>query len=150
MEYDILDDKAVNVGNLSLNNEGVNYLKNSRGWAMFIGIVGIIGAGFMLIMAIVMFVLGSAMSRETGMPGAVLGLIYLVMAGVNVAPIVFIMKFAQSAKKACQQFDNGAFNMAIKNLRGMFKSTGIVIISVIGLYIIAIIGFVIFGINSLI
>lgn len=149
MEYDILDDRTVNAGNLSLSNEGVKDLKTGRGWAMFMAIMGIIMMAFIFIAAIIMFVMGSAMKSHMGVSGALFGLIYIVLGGVNLIPIIFLFKFAQKAGIACNQNDSSAFNLAIKNLGSMFKSTGIITISIIGLYIIGIIVALIFGMSSL-
>jgi hypothetical protein len=149
MEYDILDDKTVNAGNLSLSSDGVKDLKTGRGWAMFVAIVGIIGTGFMVIAAFIMFAMGSAMNSQMGFPGAILGVVYLVLAGINLIPIIFCMKFASKAGIACDQNDNTAFNLAIRNLRTMFKSTGIIVIAVLSLYIVGIIVAFIFGMSSL-
>ena len=146
MEYDILDEKTINTGGLSLSEEGKNHLNNGRSWALFLAIMGYISMGIMFIVAIFMFVAGSFMGNRLGMPSGVLGLVYLVLAAVYVVPLIYLTKFIRQAGVACKQNDNGAFNFAIKNLRMLFKSMGILTIVLIATYFVAI--FVMIGLGA--
>ncbi len=149
MEYDVLDSKTAESGNLELNNGGKRSLKQCRGWAWFLAILGFIGTGFVLLAAIIMFAFGGRMAEGSGFHGGWLGLLYLAILALNIMPLIFLAKFAHKAGLACTQNDNGAFNEAIKNLGALFKSLGIVTIIFIVLYIIAIIIMVVFGMSEL-
>jgi hypothetical protein len=148
MENKTLDESTVSNSYLNLDDEGQKFLKEGRGWAMFLAILGFIGMGFMLIGAIFMFAMGGMLGSELGFPGGLLGLLYLVIAGIYIIPLIFMFKFAQKAGNACETNDNNVFKEAIKNLRSFFKSSGIMIICFFAIYIIAIIVIATMGITN--
>jgi hypothetical protein len=148
MENKTLDESTVDNSNLNLDKEGQKYLKESRGWAMFLAILGFIGMGFMVIGAIVMFAMGGMLGSQLGFPSGLIGVLYLVIAGIYVIPLIFMFQFAQKAGNACDTNDSNVFREAIKNLRSFFKSTGIMIISFFVIYIIIIIVVISMGITK--
>ncbi|MBN2635708.1 MAG: hypothetical protein JXR61_05515 [Prolixibacteraceae bacterium] len=148
MENSTLDEKTVETKGLVLNEEGIKFLKEGRGWALFMAILGFIGMAFMLIGAIAMFVMGSFIGSQTGFPGALMGLLYLVIGAAYSLPVIYLAKFSNKAGQACDFSDQEAFNQAIKDLRSHFKSAGIAIISIIALYFIVFIVAIVGGINS--
>ena len=149
MENLTLDEKTVESKGLVLNEEGIKFLKEGRGWALFMAILGFIGMAFMFIASIMMFVMGSFVGNQAGFPGALLGLLYLVIGAGYSIPVIYLAKFSSKAGRACDFNDQEAFNGAIKDLRSHFKSAGIAIISIIALYIVGIIVAVSVGLNSL-
>lgn len=148
MENSTLDLNTTN-SELQLDENGVKYLKEGRGWAMFLAILGFIGMGFMVIAALVMFVAGSFVGSQTGMPVGLFGFLYLVIAGIYIIPILFLFKFSQKASVACNENSGSALNEAIKNLRSHFKSAGIAVISLIGIYFIVIIVVISSGVGNM-
>jgi hypothetical protein len=143
MEYQVLDEKTTKESSLCLDSEGIADLKNGRGWALFLVILGFVGIGFLVIAAIAMFVAGSAIGG--GAMTGILGLAYIVIAGIYIIPLIFLLRFTSSVATACNQSDSSALKMAIRNLRLHFKSLGIIIIAMVIIYIIVIIGIVAYG-----
>ncbi|MBN2486283.1 MAG: hypothetical protein JXB34_09950 [Bacteroidales bacterium] len=135
--------------NLKLDQQATGYLREARGWAMFLAILGFIGVAFMVIAALVMFAAGPAIGTQFGFPVGMLGLLYLVMAVGMVLPPIFLLGFAQKAGNACESGDAGALTESLKNLRTHFKIKGILYILLIALYIIIIIAAVLTGIGSM-
>lgn len=138
MEYDILDSRTVSSGSLSLTHDGVKDLKSTKGWVLFLAIVGIVMTGLMVLLAIFTIFMGAMMEEQTGVPVWVLSLVYILSAGISIIPIVFMLKFSKFAKQAYDQNDNKAFNNAVKGLKSLFKSVGIITICSISVYVIAI------------
>ena len=148
MEDNILDEKTTESGELTLDSDAVKFLKESKGWAMFLAILGFIGAGFMIIAAVIMFGAGSLIGRQLGLPGGILGLVYLIFGVVMVFPPVFLFRFAQKAGTACANNDSAALKESLKNLRSNLKLKGILYIVLIAVYIIIIIAAIGVGLTS--
>lgn len=136
MEYNVLDEKTVQSEDLVLNQDGKDDLQSGRKWALFILILGYISCGFLVLAALVMFVMGSTMNSTLGFNGGLIGLLYLVIGGIYVIPLIYLTKFIQKSALACNQNDSNALGLAIKNLKMTFKSIGIMTIVLIGLYIV--------------
>lgn len=148
MENNILDEKTSVPSNLGIDAESVRYLKEGRGWAMFLAILGFVGIGFIFIAAIAMFVAGSVMSSQLGFPGALLGVAYLILGALWILPVIYLFSFAQKAGAACKNNDTQSLSEAIKSLRTHFKIKGIMYIIMIALYIIIIFVAVAVGLSS--
>ena len=102
MENKTLDESTVSNSNLNLDEEGQKYLKEGRGWAMFLAILGFIGMGFMVIGAIAMFAMGGMLGSQLGFPGALIGLLYLVIAGIYSSTDIYVSICPESRK--CMQY----------------------------------------------
>jgi hypothetical protein len=148
MENTILDEKTTEQSSLTLSPESINYLKESRGWAMFIAILGFIGIGLLFVLALVMIFAGSLMSSQLGFPGGLLGLVYVVMAVMMLFPTLYLFRYAQRIGTACSQNDQAALDDAMLNLKKNLKIRGIYYIIMIAFYFVAIFVAVAFGVTS--
>lgn len=141
MEYQVLDEKTTKDSTLRLENEGINYLKQGRKWALFLAILALVGLVLVFLGTLAMIIFGKYFG-QSGPQVLISAIVILVFILVYCIPIVYLLKFTQETALASRQNDNAAFNRAIKYLHLHFKSAGIICISIILLYILIIIAVV--------
>lgn len=135
-----------------LSPEARGYLKTASGWALFLAILGFIGAAFMLLGAVGLFAAGSAMDSinqpenpvSDMMKGPAMGIITLIFTVLWCLPIYFMFKFATKTRTALSTNNNVELTKAFAGLKSYFMYLGIfAILSVIGY-----IAFIIFAVAN--
>lgn len=145
-------------GALELSFEAQTYLKETGKWAGFLGIVGFIGCGILLIIAIFAGTFFSLLTHfspgysEMGDAGAVAGFagaffsIILILADVLYFFFaLYLYQFSVSAKKGFLFSDSAYITQALGKLKSFFKLAGIVTIVVLSLYALEIIVLILIG-----
>lgn len=136
---------------LVLTTDTKYFLHTAARWANFIAIIGFIGAGLIVLCALIMLVSGTATMSQAGGMSAILGTIgaggiavfYLLIAVFYFFFAYYLFRFASSAKKAVL-FNNGLeMSKSIESLKSFFKLWGITTIIAIALGIICFIGAII-------
>ncbi|MDX9930334.1 MAG: hypothetical protein RBS37_10835 [Bacteroidales bacterium] len=115
------------------------YLETTRKWALFLAILGFIGIGFMIIGGIIMT---GASSMIPGLPfkgGAVVLIVFLLMALLYFFPVFYLFKFASISKEAVAQADKNRLEEAMMYLKKYYKFIGILIIVILCLYLVGMI-----------
>ena len=116
-----------------------NYLNEAATWAKFLGIVGFIGCGFLVLFS---FFAGSIMSNlgelqgeslPSGM-GAMLTVIYILIAALYFWPCYYLFSFATKMKHALMIHDQQSLQRSFQNLKSCFKFFGILTIIALSLY----------------
>ncbi|KOS05202.1 hypothetical protein AM493_03490 [Flavobacterium akiainvivens] len=121
---------------LHVNAEAQSFLRETAKWATFLSILGFIGLGFMLLGGIFMMALGSSLATAgSPMSGVVVGLIYLIMAGLYFFPILYLNRFASKIKDALNSNRTDILTEAFGNLKSHYKFVGIATIVGIALFI---------------
>lgn len=123
-----------------LTQEAQGFLKETGKWAMFLAILGFIALAFMLLGGLSMFAMGDAIDSASSMggspmslPGTVLGIIYLIAAGLYFIPVLYLYKFASNIKQAIANSNTIQLTEALKNLKSHYKFVGIItIIAIVG------------------
>ncbi|WP_417611817.1 hypothetical protein [Owenweeksia hongkongensis] len=120
-------------------------LSTTAKWAKFLGIIGFIACGFVILAALSMFTLGNTLSEIPNMPaafltGGVLGTIYLFAAALYFFPSRYLYQFAEKLNLALQSEDETQLILALDKNKSFFKFVGITAIVVIGLYILMFFG----------
>ena len=141
-----------NQQNLELNEQAVDALRTSAKWSMFLAIMGFIGIGLMIIAALVMASVMSAipsspMSSLGNLKGYLTG-VYLFMALLYFPPVYYLFKYATDMKTALQNYSSDLVGTALNYLKTHHKYLGISIIVIMSLYILFIIGIIIFVANK--
>lgn len=128
---------------LTVTDEALQFLSTSRAWALFLAIMGFIGAGFMVLMGLVMGVLGSTFGAgsEDAHPivGLLLGLLYVAFGALYAFPAFFLLRFSTYMKEAIATRADERLTESFRHLRSYFTFTGIaliVVLSLVGLGII--------------
>lgn len=126
---------------LEVNATGKEYVAEACKWAKFLGIIGFILLGLMVLGGLGVMTSGSAMLRSSGIPigGGVMGLIYIIGAALYFFPSFYLYKFGATAKKAIQTESQAHLTEGLGYLKSFFKFSGILTIVIIAFYIIVIV-----------
>lgn len=133
---------------LQIDSRIALHLKETAGWAKFLGILGFILAG---LMAIVAFVIPEIMSRygsyrsyssydyseSTKMIGVAMTVAYLFIALVMFFVSLFTFKFGSKTRAALAMNDQASLDTGLKNLKFLFRFYGIVAIIYLGFMVLA-------------
>ncbi len=141
--YSPLDSNQQSQG-IQLEFAAKNYLLRTAKWAKFLSIVGFIFAGIMVLASIFIGIfLGNRISNE--IPGFVFTIIYLVIGGIAIPPILSLYRFSERAKSACNQGDSFSLTEALGQLHAHYRYNGILLIIVLSSYLLAILGGVLYA-----
>jgi hypothetical protein len=130
-QTEISAERADSAGTLTVAM--VSYLKDAAPWIRFIGILGYIGCGFMLvggigILSAIPFFAGQI--PEGWGAGAVAGfcIIYIVIAALMFFPSRFTYKFGSGIRNFLRSNSGRELELAFKNNRSLWKFLGIMAI----------------------
>ena len=136
--------------NLRLQEEAKQYVRSMGRWYKFFGILSIVGCAFMVLGAIMMLAVGGMMDEGMknyemynsegmgSMPTWLIGILYLVCAGLMVPVIVYMLRGAKAAETAVALNSNEAAVSFLSNSKSYWKFYGILTIVMLALCIIAI------------
>jgi hypothetical protein len=113
-----------------------SYLEESAKWGKFLAIMGYIGIGLMLLLAIGIMAMGSASEFVPGMGmnmGA-FGLIYVVIAAFYFFPVYYLHQFSVKIKQGLASQDPQSITAGFENLKSLFKFMGILTIVILSIY----------------
>jgi hypothetical protein len=126
---------------LQLDQSAKDFLKETAKWAYFLSIIGFVGIGIMSIFAIfagtLFGKLGSTvpgMGMYGGSFGAIIGVVYFLMAALYFFPVYYLFKFGSNAKKAFRENNSEALSISLGYLKSHYKFVGILIISILVMY----------------
>jgi len=136
--------------NLNLNDISINYLKEAAKWAYFLGIVGFVSIGLLLLSAIFagsLFSssLGALSGAYGGLSGTVFTVYFIVIAAIYFFPVFYLYKFGKGTKDAIKNNDTATLTEGLKNLKSHYKFIGILLAITLGLYAIMLVFAVIAG-----
>ncbi|WP_425390583.1 hypothetical protein [Ekhidna sp.] len=121
-----------------------NLLETAR-WGKFLGIVGFIMSGLVLLIAIFMIVGLSSMDGSFN-PGweSGIGFLYFPVALLYIFPSLYLYRFSVRLNQGIKSMDQESCSSAYLNLKKLFVFMGVMTIIVLALYALAIL-FVIMG-----
>ncbi len=126
---------------LQLDTTAKDFVQEIAKWAYFLSIIGFIGIGLLLLIAVFAGTIFSAMgSTMPGMGayggsfGAAMGAIYFLMAAFYFFPVYYLFKFSSSAKKAFRDNDSEALTSSFGYLKSHYKFIGILMIVLLAIY----------------
>jgi len=131
---------------LQLNEAAKGFLKETAKWAYFLSILGYIGIGFIVLMAIfagAIFAFIGNLNREMNSFGAIGGSFisgfYLLLAFLYFFPIYYLNKFASNIKIALKSNDSKLLATSFEYLKSHYKFIGILSLIILSLYAIIIV-----------
>ena len=131
---------------LTLSDYGLDYLRETAKWAKFLAIMGFIGIGLIIILAIFMgSMMGTVLKSNEELnvfgPGlsVVISILYVAIGGIYIYPVLKLYQFATNTKRALGNNDSAALTAALENQKSMFKFMGIFTIILLGVYALMII-----------
>jgi uncharacterized membrane protein len=122
---------------LKLNNYAKEFLKETAKWAYFLAIVGFIGVGLMILMALFMGAVFSALPETTDIPfnmGPFFTILYLIFAGLYFFPVLYLYRFANKMKMALARNDEDVLTNSFESLKSHYKFMGIMTIVLLAFY----------------
>jgi len=125
------------VENSMMNNMEIkSYLMETAKWGKFLAIVGYVVMGLLVLLAIVMMFAMSVVSQfaQSKFPLWMLGLVYILLAGIYYIPVTYLYKFSVQMQKAIQMQNEGLLTSGFQNLKSLFKFMGIFTIVMLALY----------------
>jgi hypothetical protein len=131
----------------------VKYLKGASPWTRFLGIMGFIGSGFMLLLGIIFLIAGLAApgsfnNRFTSIPVTAAALLYIVMGLLTFIPARFLYRFGSKLRDYVQTSMESELEKAFKNNLSFWKFCGIMTIVYLAAVPVLLIVLVIIGVSS--
>jgi hypothetical protein len=126
----------------------IDQLRRTQGWARFLGILGFITCGFMILGGIGLALMGSAMGSAMGESkgfGVLMSMVYIVMAAFYFYPSFKLNQYASRIGKMVQQPTEENLVSALDSQRVFWKFVGIIMMVTLILYVLVIIGAIILG-----
>ena len=139
---------------LVLNFEAQGYLREAGKWAYFLGIIGFIGTGFVLLIA---FFAGAVFSRmaalrpEAVIPagiGGFMSFVYVLIAVFYFFFSFYLYQFGYRVKRGLMYNDVNEVTNATGKLKSFFKMWGITTIVVLCFYALMILIFIVIGVGA--
>lgn len=134
---------------LHVDTETHLHLKETAMWAKFLGVIGFIFSGLVLLGALFAGTLIAALMksspyniyRNTAAPGmeGLITFVYLVLAFIGFIISLFIFRFGSKTKTALLHNDQLSLNTGLKNLKYVFRFYGIIMAIYIGFIALALI-----------
>ena len=118
-----------------------SYLYDMAGWTKFLGIVGFIFSGLMVLVALSMGAMFGTISKMPGMEmysalgGGVLTFILLLYALLFLYPSLMLFSYSVKAKQGVLYGDQLSLETSISKLKSFFKFYGIMMIIAIAMYV---------------
>lgn len=127
---------------LTLNSEAKNFLRETAKWAFFLSIIGFIGIGFLVILALFSGVIFSAIPQAQSVPfdlGFAMTIAYLLFALLYFFPVYYLMQFANKMKKALSTKNDETLAESFKMLKSHYKFLGVFTVITMSLYVLIIV-----------
>ncbi|MGQ8335928.1 hypothetical protein ACUNWD_05205 [Sunxiuqinia sp. A32] len=125
---------------LIFNPKEINgYLMETSKWAKFLAIMGYIGMGILVLIALGVMVASSVASQfaNTAFPIGLLGFIYILMAALYYFPVTYLYRFATRVKEGINSQVEQSITSGFENLKSLFKFMGIFTIVILSIYVLA-------------
>ena len=127
---------------LTLNSSAKSFLKEISKWAFFLSIIGFIGIGFLVILAIFSSVIFSAIPQAKLVPfdlGIAMTILYLLLAVLCFFPVYYLMQFSAKMKKALATKNDETLANSFQVLKSHYKFIGVFTIITMSLYVMLIV-----------
>ena len=131
---------------LTLSAEDIAYLRETQKWAKFLGILGFVFTGLMVVAGLGMSAfMSSAFSEEMAVPGPIITGFYVLLAVLYFFPSLYLYRYGSHLKVALAQRNNQLLTLAFRNEKSFFKFCGILMVIMLVFYGLMIVGFALFG-----
>jgi len=127
----------------AVTREIKKYLAETAKWGNILAIFGYVFMGLMVFASLVMIVVFSFIDLKTVFPLWIMGIVYLIFAGVYYIPVTYLYRFSAQMKLAVYRNDEKLYTSGFANLKSLFKFFAIFTFVLLGLYAAILIGAVI-------
>lgn len=126
---------------LKLNETAKGFLKETAKWAYFLSILGYIGIGFLVIIAVfagtifsTIGYMGEDKSPFRAFGGVFITVLYLIIAALYIFPVYYLNKFAVNMKNALTENNTELLATSLEYLKSHYKFIGIMMLVMFALY----------------
>lgn len=144
MDTTLTSSENADNGALVFSEQIICYLNEMRRWAKFLSIMGFIGIGLIVLLALsigsVLNFISSLSPTPLPFPSFLLTLIYLVVALLCFFPVYHLYLFSTKMETALMKKDQSELTGSFKNLKSVFRFVGVMTIVVFSINILAIVG----------
>lgn len=117
---------------LSLTVNDKNNLLETAKWGKFLGIVGFVMSGLIILLGVVMF--GGAFDEVYPGFGSGIGVFYILISLLYIFPSLYLFRFSTQMKEGIASGDQDRCSEAFNYLRRLFLFMGILTIVALALY----------------
>lgn len=134
-----------------LTDEAKYYLYESGRWAVFLGIIGFVFCGLLILGSFFVKDLLNTTSSLSPTPnplaamGGAVSIVYILTAVMYFFPSFFLYQFGSKIKNGLNFDHQEKVNEALHQLKSYFKFWGIITIVIIAIYVLAFVGLVVGG-----
>ena len=114
----------------------IQYLRETKPWVRLLSVLGFIFSGLMVLGGLVVMVAGAAAGEAIG---AGIGVVYLVLAGLYLLPLIHLHRYANAIGQAVLGGGATAVEDALLRQRSFWRTVGIMSLVMIGLYLLIIV-----------
>jgi len=126
-----------------------SHLSETARWGKFLAILGFILCGLVVILGVFFgTIFGTLISRaegtynstiNSGTFGAMMAVIYIILAVIYFFPCLFLYRFSTKMKTALNGNEQTDLTLAFQNLKSLFRYIGVITVIILSLYLILIV-----------
>jgi hypothetical protein len=133
---DSIDSNLTKESTFFITTEIRSYLLEASRWGKFLAIMGYIGIGLILMIAIGIMAIGSdsQLIPGVGVGMGAFGMIYIILAVLYFFPVYYLHQFSAKTKEGINSQDTQTMATGFQNLKSLFKFMGIVTIVILSIY----------------
>lgn len=143
---------TTNIFDVSITQEGAQYLNETAKWGKILAVVGFIFSGLIIVAGFMVMFIGSSFTEALGPGGGAIGtaagFIYLLLGAIYIYPSVKLLRFSNAIPEGLRSGDQQTVTMALQNLKSVFKFWGLLTLILIGIYGLVILLAMVFGAAS--
>jgi hypothetical protein len=123
-----------NMANIPVTPLMIEYLQATKPWVRFMSVITFILAGLMILLGLFMILMPIAPGMQGFGIGPVIGIAYILMAGLYVAPAVFLYQFASAIGDLMLGGRDVAMEAALGSQKSFWRFVGILSLVLICIY----------------
>jgi len=132
-----MESELSNNRTLKLTENSLIFMAEVVKWAKFLAICSFVGLGIMVLLGAGMIILQFE-GLGNGIQVVVMGIFYMLIAGLYFFPAMYLYRFATASAKAIEKLNDDILEDGIENLKSLFRFTGILMIIMLSFYAIGI------------
>ena len=134
LEMQIPDEHSF-IGNKEIND----YLLETSRWGKILAIVGYVGIGLVVLIALAMIFGATLFSKmmpgfPMGFPMGLMAVPYLLFALLYYFPVNYLHRYSKEIKRGLQSKEMPTVTVAFRNLKSLFKFMGVFMLVVLSIY----------------
>jgi hypothetical protein len=126
----------VQLENSFITKEINDYLLETSKWGKILAIIGFVGLGILILLALFVMFGFSQISKfpGAGFPFSLVGFLYIIIAVVYYFPVNYLYKYSIQIKHGLNSNDLSSITSGFRNLKSLFKFLGIFTIVIFSIY----------------